>query len=117
MDNPFADLIPQKGSGNPFADLIPQKAQPSITDAVTDIPSEIANAASEAWKNIKGVTKRGEQGSIEGLVTTGRAALGIPQLALAPITGAVRSLIGHPMAQAEHAVGTLIAPEIAAKDD
>lgn len=115
MDNPFADLIPQ---ANPFADLIPaQKAQPSITDAVTDIPSEIANAAGEAWKNIKGVTKRGEQGPIEGLMTTGKAVMGIPQLALSPITGAARSLIGHPMARAEHAVGTLIAPDIAAKDD
>ncbi len=116
MDNPFADLIPQKAS-NPFADLIPQKAKPSITDAVTDIPSEIGNAASEAWQNIKGVMKRGGQGPIEGLMTTGKAVMGIPQLALSPITGAARSLIGHPMAQAEHAVGTLIAPEIAAKDD
>jgi hypothetical protein len=117
MDNPFADLIPQK-AGNPFADLIPsQKSQPSITDAVTDIPGEIANAAADAWQNIKGVTKRGGQGPIEGLLTTGKAVMGIPQLALSPITGAARSLIGHPMAQAEHAVGTLIAPDIAAKDD
>lgn len=94
-----------------------QQQQPSMLDAVTDIPSEIANAASDAWKNLKGVTKRGEQGPLEGLMTTGKAALAIPQLALSPITGAARSLIGHPMAQAEHAVGTLIAPEIAAKDD
>lgn len=95
----------------------PAKSQPSMLDAVTDIPGEIASAAGDALKNIKGVTKRGEQGPIEGLLTTGKAVLGIPQLALSPITGAARSLIGHPMAQAEHAVGTLIAPEIAAKDD
>jgi hypothetical protein len=89
----------------------------SWSDAVTDIPGEIANAAGEAWQNIKGVSKRGEQGPVEGLLTTGKAVMGIPQLALSPITGAARSLIGHPLAQAEHAVGTLIAPEIAAKDD
>jgi hypothetical protein len=38
-------------------------------------------------------------------------------LLASPITGAARSLIGHPMARAEHYVGTKIAPEIAAKDD
>lgn len=115
MDNPFADLIPQKAS-NPFADLIPKK-EASITDAVTDIPSEVANAAGEALRNITGVANRGQQGPIEGLLNTGKAVMGVPQLLLSPVTGAARSLIGHPMAQAEHAVGTLIAPEIAAKDD
>lgn len=42
---------------------------------------------------------------------------GVGETAAAPITGATRSLIGHPMAAAEHAVGTVIAPEIAAKDN
>lgn len=120
MDNPFADLIPKQQAANPFADLIPAakpKAEPSITDAITDIPSEIGNAASEALTNIKGITKRGSQGPIEGLVTTGKAALGIPQLLLSPITGAARSVLGHGLEQATHAAGTVIAPEIAAKED
>jgi hypothetical protein len=95
----------------------PAAPQPSLMDAVTDIPKEIGNAAGEAWQNIKGIANRGEKGPIEGLIATGKAVLGVPQLAMSPITGAARSLIGHPMAQAEHAVGTLIAPEIAAKDD
>lgn len=92
-------------------------AQPKLSDAVTDIPHEIGNAASEALTNIKGVANRGQQGPIEGLMNTGKAVLGIPQLLASPITGAARSLIGHPMAQAEHAVGTLINPEVAAKDN
>lgn len=90
---------------------------PSIMDAVTDIPHEISNAADDALANIKGLANRGGQGPIEGLMTTGKAVMGLPQLLMSPITGAARSLIGHPMAQAEHAVGTVIAPDIAAKDD
>lgn len=91
--------------------------QPSITDAVTDIPAEIGRTASANIDTIKAAGNRGTKGPIEGLLSTGRAALAIPGLIASPITGAARSLIGHPMAQAEHAVGSLIAPEIAAKDD
>lgn len=105
------------GPWTAYAPAIEEKPSPSITDAVTDIPAEIGNAASEALTNIKGIANRGGQGPVEGLVTTAKAALGVPQLLMSPITGAARSLIGHPMAQAEHAVGTIIAPEIAAKDD
>lgn len=123
MDNPFADLIPSKGSSsaaNPFADLIPQRAakpEPSLSDAITDIPSEIGRAASEAMTNIKGIANRGGQGPIEGLATTGRAVLGVPQLLMSPITGAARSVLGHGLEQATHAAGTVIAPEIAANED
>lgn len=95
----------------------PEKREPSITDAITDIPAEIGNAASEALTNIKGITKRGGQGPIEGLMTTGKAALGVPQLLMSPITGAARSVLGHGMESAQHAVGSAIAPEIAAKED
>jgi hypothetical protein len=82
--------------------------QAKLSDAVTDIPHEIGNAASEAIANIKGITKRGEQGPLEGLMTTGKAVLGIPQLLASPVTGAARSLIGHPMAQAEEFVGPYV---------
>lgn len=118
-ENPFADLIPQKDTAaNPFADLIPVKKQePSITDAITDIPAEIGAAAGNAIDKIKALKDRGQQGPIEGLMTTGRAALAVPELLMSPVTGAARSLIGHPMAQLEHKVGEVIAPEIAAKDD
>lgn len=91
--------------------------QPSATDAITDIPGEIGNAANEALTNIKGIANRGGQGPIEGLMTTGKAALGIPQLLMSPITGTARSVLGHGLEQATHAAGTVIAPEIATKED
>lgn len=117
----FSDLIPKAASssqGLTFDDLIPKKS--SWSDAVTDIPGEIGHAASENWQAIKKgfvPSGQGEQGSFERLANTGKGVLGVPGLLVSPITGAARSLIGHPLAQAEHAVGTLIAPEIAAKDD
>jgi hypothetical protein len=95
----------------------PAKSEPSITDAITDIPAEIGNAANEALTNIKGIANRGGQGPIEGLMTTGKAALGIPQLIMSPVTGAARSILGHGMESAQHAAGSVIAPEIAAKED
>lgn len=103
-----------KGPWEAFA--APQAA-PSITDAVTDIPAEIGRTATGNIDTIKAAGNRGAKGPIEGLMSTGKAALAIPTLAVSPITGALRSLIGHPMAQAEHAVGSLINPEVAAKDD
>lgn len=95
----------------------PAPAQPSITDAITDIPAEIGKAAGEALTNIKGIANRGGQGPIEGLLTTGKAVLGVPQLLMSPITGAARSVLGHGLEQATHAAGSVIAPEIAAKED
>lgn len=96
---------------------IPQKTEPSITDAITDIPAEIGNAASEALTNIQGITKRGGQGPVEGLMTTGKAVLGVPQLLMSPITGAARSVLGHGLESATQGIGELIAPDLAAKQD
>jgi hypothetical protein len=94
-----------------------EKPPPKFSDALTDIPSEIKKAAGSAIDAMGRVTDRGKQGPLEGLATTGRAAMAVPELLLSPLTGTARSLIGHPMAQAEHAVGSIIAPDIAAKDD
>ena len=91
--------------------------QPTWLSAITEIPKEIYRAGADAVGHIADLGKRGEQGPIEGLMTTGRAALAVPELLLSPLTGTARSLIGHPMAQLEHAAGTVIAPEIAARDD
>src|SRR6185312_6034160 len=90
---------------------------PSWSDAITDIPHEIGAEAGNALGKITALGNRGEQGPLEGLMTTGKAALAVPGLIASPITGAARSLIGHPMAQAEHAAGTLINPAVAAQDD
>lgn len=124
-DNPFADLIPAAGGGapaadNPFADLIPAKSKFALSDAVTDIPHEIARTAGE---NIDAIKKgllpsgQGGRGQLENLGNVAKGVLAVPGLALSIPVGAVKSVGGHLLAQAEHAVGTLIAPEIAAKDD
>jgi len=81
-------------------------ARPSITDAVTDIPSEIANAASEGWQNIKGLASRGEKtGVVEGLMTLPKAVMGAGQVLMSPVTGTARSVGGHLMAAGERLVG------------
>ncbi len=90
----------------------------NLSDAVTDIPAEIGRTARSNLETIKeGATNRGGKGPIEGLMSTGKALLAVPGLIASPITGAARSLIGHPMAHLTHKVGEVIAPEIAAKDD
>lgn len=139
--NPFADLIPKGGNQNVFADLIPAKPanfeerfagdtpqrQPSITDAVTDIPKEVAGAYTSAAQHLTGNSvndlpgydprTRAQLGPVEGLMRTGKQVLGIPELLAALPVGMARSVIGHLMSQGEHWVGTIIAPERAAKDD
>lgn len=103
----------------PTASEWPSKGS-SWSDAITDIPGEIKNAAMEnvdAIKNGLLPSGQGERGQLENLLNVGKGVAAIPGLIASPITGAARSLIGHPMAQAEHAVGTVINPEVAAKDD
>ncbi|WP_022722868.1 hypothetical protein [Rhodopseudomonas sp. B29] len=94
-----------------------QAPQRGLANAVTDIPGEIAAAAGEAVSNLKGVTNRGQQGPVEGLINTGKAVLAVPQLLMSPITGAARAVGGNLMTQAEHAAGTLINPEVAKRDN
>jgi hypothetical protein len=122
----FLQLSPdqQNATVDEIAKSLPQQAapqakvQPSITDAITDIPAEIGRTADA---NLSAVTdnlsNRGANTSPFGFLNTGKAVLGGLGLMASPVTGAMRSLIGHPMAQAEHAVGTFINPEVAAKDD
>lgn len=124
VDLSFDDLIPAEKpqAGPSFGERFPAEGefaprQPALTDAITDIPKEVGKAAGEALTNIKGIANRGGQGPIEGLVTTGKAALGIPQLIMSPVTGAARSVLGHGLESATNAAGELIAPELAAKRD
>lgn len=120
VDDSFLKLPPdqQNATVDEIAKSLPQQAKASITDAVTDIPAEIGRTADA---NLSAVTdnlsNRGANTSPLGFLNTGKAVLGGLGLLASPVTGAARSLIGHPMAQAEHAVGTLINPEAAAKDD
>jgi hypothetical protein len=97
----------------------PKVESSMIPAAIADVPSEIGSAAGHAIDDLKGFDPRGrgELGVLEGLGRTGKAILGVPELLMSPITGAARSLLGHPLADVTHKVGEIIAPEIAAKDD
>jgi hypothetical protein len=113
--NPFADLIPQGGKGaNPFADLIPGgKEESSIPAFIRDIPKEIADEAKSGAADVAALGRRGEMGAVEGFLSLPKAALGAARVALSPLTGTARSVLGHPIADAETAVGGLINPEVA----
>ncbi len=111
-----------------------------VPKAITDVPREIYEAAAgpirnigQTWEDIqarhaaqakKDVGPSGSFfdpsaiiGSLQDVGQTGKALVGAATIPAAPITGAAESLIGHPMAQAEHIVGTIINPERAAKDN
>lgn len=126
MAGPVTDpdlLAKLNGGGEPKAVSDPALLEklnasgPKLSDAVTDIPAEIARTAGPNIEAITNLANRGTKGPIEGLLDTGRAVAAVPGFALSPVIGALKSLIGHPMAQAEHAIGTVINPEVAAKDD
>lgn len=99
------------------AEAEPPGFMDQMVSAVTDIPGEIASAAtsaasavnatlnpfSEAYrKRIDERVARAQQEGLvgpslgSGLADTGRGLTSIPAIAYAPITGAARSLIGHP---------------------
>jgi hypothetical protein len=111
--NPFADLIP-KGGGNPFADLIPAKQEDSSIPAlISDVPKEIAAEAKSGAADVAALGRRGEMGAVEGFLSLPKAAIGAARVALSPLTGTARSVLGHPIADLETAVGGLIDPEVA----
>jgi hypothetical protein len=92
------------------------KAEPSaLPRAIADVPKEIADAGSSAFEGVKNLSPfgRGQEGSIERLMKTGRGILAVPELIMAPVTGAARSLIGHPVAAAETAIGSYFNPKVA----
>lgn len=111
-------LIAQK-----FPDAV--KQQPGwasyIPAEIADIPSEIANAANESFQAIKEgfAGNKAEQGTIGGLLATGKGIAAIPALAFSPITGTARSVGGHLLARAEGGIDkafSLINPALATKD-
>lgn len=98
-----------------------QEAAPpsSIPRAFSDIPTEIGKSASESAETIKEglFTRKGEQGVLEGTLKTGKALAEIPMIIPKLLGSGFKSLIGHPMADLEHKVGTIIAPQTAASDN
>lgn len=106
-----------------------------IPAAFRDIPGEAWDATAEqvknignAWSNMR--QRRAEQakrdreggsffdprgmlGPVQDVGDVGGALLSAASLPVAPIQGAARSLIGHPMADIETTVGTVINPQVA----
>jgi hypothetical protein len=141
------DSVPSSSSGtetNPF-DQFDQKPQHSglssyLPAAITDIPSEAYNATAntvksigQAWNDMR--TRRAAQaqhdaspsgsffdpqgflGQAKDVIDTGKALMSGASVPFQPVAGAVESAVGHPMADLEHVVGTIINPTIAARDN
>jgi hypothetical protein len=100
---------------------------PKMPAAIGDIRAEVAGREAQAIQHLTGSSvsdlpgydprTRGQLGPIEGLVRSGKQLAALPEMAWAIPEGILRSLIGHGMTSAEHAVGMAINPTIAAKDD
>lgn len=88
-----------------------------LSDAITDIPAEIGRTFSSNLETFKEGGNRASKGPIEGLVSTGKAALAVPGMIASPVTGTLRSLVGHPFAYVQHKLGEVINPEVEAKAD
>jgi hypothetical protein len=114
MANFFDQYDPPPAKGNFFDQYDDRAAKGGM---FSDVIPEIKNAAGSAIDAMSKLSDRGKQGPLEGMLTTGRAALAVPELLASPITGAARSLLGHPIAAAETAVGGLINPKVAAERD
>lgn len=114
----FPDDMPPAQIKSLIQQKFPQAGAAPQGNAISDIGPEIKNEAASnlnAIKNMYGGTA--QNGVIQQTLNVGKGLAAIPGLLASPITGAARSLIGHPLASAEHAIGTAIAPDIAAKDN
>src|ERR1700677_1835020 len=111
-----------------------------VPKAITDIPHEAYEATAKqvgnigkAWSDIrerhaaqaeKDKSAEGSffdpsamLGSLKDVADTGKAVVSAASVPVAPIQGTAESLIGHPMAQAEYIVGSIINPKVAAQDN
>lgn len=125
-DNPFAQFSPDQG-GNPFSKFgpPPPAAEKSgiaayIPDAILDVPHEAYQATADALGGVKDTFVGRDpvaEGTIGGLLKTGKGVLSAASVPFAPFYGAARSLLGHPLADTEHLIGTVVNPTVAAKDN
>lgn len=138
---------PKPSGGNPFDAVdAPKPQEPDagiasyLPKAITDIPHEAYEATANqarnighAWSNIRerhaaqAEKDKGPSGSffdpaallgsVKDIGDTGSAVASAATLPIAPFLGGAQSLVGHPMADAEHIVGGIINPQVAAHDD
>jgi hypothetical protein len=134
--NPFDEFDPKTASSAPDSGGL----MSYVPKAITDIPHEAYQATANQVRNIgqaySNISRRhAEQakkdaspsgsffdpsalvGSLKDVGDTGKALVSAASIPVAPVQGAAESLIGHPMAAAEHIVGTIVNPEAATKDD
>lgn len=85
----------------------------TVPAAIADIPKEISNEATAGAADVAALGHRGEMGTVEGLLSVPKAAAGAVRVVASPVIGAIKSVGGHLIADAETAVGGLINPEVA----
>jgi hypothetical protein len=94
----------------------PPKGDFGWGQAITDIPSEIGNEFSAGMKTAAEgfeLPKPGVSGALENLGKTAMAPLGMGRAAFSWLTGPIKSVVGHGMANAEHLVGENVVNPIA----
>src|ERR1035437_3633189 len=110
------------GEGNMFTDVWPEMkaAATSAAGTIADTLNPFSEARHKQYaKTAAEPTFMGGLGDVaKQTLDTGAGLAEIPAAPVSTLVNApLRSLVGHPMATAEHAIGTLIAPETAAKDN
>ena len=125
-DAPWATTNQPPASSIPLAiSDVPRQAHETTVDTAKSGASDISSAFPSIADRIK---RDAGQGFWEGVGNevmdvpgrAGRFYRGLATmtgLPMAPLVGAVQSLVGHPLADAEHWIGTKINPEVAAHDD
>lgn len=100
---PWSEYQTKAPEGGPISDIIP----------------EMANTLQTHLSNIKGMYGgTAANGPIQQTLNVGKGLASLAGVIPDTLIGApARSILGHGMAAGEHAVGQLIAPEIAAKDN
>ncbi|MBV9559166.1 MAG: hypothetical protein JOY90_01690 [Bradyrhizobium sp.] len=113
----FDDLIPAgaiKGAtiNGLFGGPSPVELPSGFVAGITDIPREMAASTREAWENLRrtlpsslgGDRDMASEGTLESLGRTGQGLLAAAALPFAPLQGAARSLMGHPMVAVDQAL-------------
>jgi hypothetical protein len=117
MANFFDQFDAPKQSDNFFDQF--DAPQFEMSKAVTDIPAEMQRTAAGHMETIdRGLLNNPQKSAIGGLLDTGKglvsAAMAIPDVL---IGAPARSLFGHTLANTSHAIGGMVNPEVAAKDN
>lgn len=126
--NPFdaldAPAKPPESSG--LSSYIP-KAISDIPHEMYQAPADIIGGLKNTWDTLQSRHTEASKkpffdsstalDSLKDVLDVGKGVVSAASLPFSPLVGASRSAIGHPMADAEHIVGTIINPSQAAKDN